>query len=301
VSKMTSSFRQLADEQLANISCSPRPARPRIANRCIRLIRPTSLRRAFRTSAIPLTFAIITLCAYWMHSTNALESFLTVAGRESRNLMVSSGLTVKDVIVTGRRHAGYNNIMDALDAARGDLVFDVDLEVARQRIEGLGWIRAATVRRYFPGTILINVVERRPFALWQRRGRVSLIDREGQVIGSEALAKFVTLPVIVGDDAPRHVGTLVSVLSRQPMLLTQLDAASRVSDRRWDIRLSNGLEIKLPEQGVAAAWDLLATLVMEHQLLERDVIAIDLRVMDRLAIRLGPASAATHRGEGQST
>jgi len=74
-----------------------------------------------------------------------------------------------------------------------------------------------------------------------------------------------------------------------------------VSDRRWDIRLSNGLEIKLPEQGVAAAWDLLATLVMEHQLLERDVIAIDLRVTDRLAIRLGSASAATHRGEGQST
>lgn len=301
MSEMTSKSRQLADDRVTKITCAPRPAQERPANRRIRIIRPTSIRKVIRVTAIPMTIAALGLGAYWMHRTSALETLQVIAERQYRHVMLSSGLTVQDVIVSGRRHARHAEILDALNAARGELILDVSPETARQRIEVLGWVRSATVRRQFPGTIQVNIVERRPFALWQRSGQVSLIDREGQVIGSEDLAEFSTLPVIVGKDAPQHVGALVAVLSRQPMLLAHLDAATRVSGRRWDIRLSSGLEIRLPQHGVAEAWDLLATLVTDHRLLERDVIAIDLRVKDRLAIRLGPASAATHLGEGHNT
>ena len=254
-----------------------------------------------RIVLLPLILAAIAFGSYWMLRSNTVEDLIANVERLSRNLMLSSGITVTEVIVTGRRNTEQSDIATALAVSRGDLMLDVLPQSARERIEALGWVRSATVLRQFPDKVLVNLVERRPFALWQRDGRVSLIDREGQVISSKDLAGFGGLPVIVGEDAPQHVGALVSVLARNPTLLAQLDAATRVSARRWDIRLRSGMDIRLPQHGVAEAWDLLASLITEHRLLERDVIAIDLRVKDRLAIRLAPASAATRRGEGRNT
>ena len=259
------------------------------------------MRKVGRIVLLPLVLAAIAFGSYWMPRSNTLEDLIANVERLSRTLMLSSGLTLDEIIVTGRRNTRHADITMALGASPGDLLFDVIPRSARERIEALGWVRSATVRRQFPDTVLVNIVERRPFALWQRDGRVSLIDREGQVISSNDLSGFGRLPVIVGEDAPQHVGALVSILARKPTLLAQLDAATRVSGRRWDIRLRSGMDIRLPQHGVADAWDLLASLIADHKLLERDVIAVDLRVKDRLAVRLGPASAATRRGEGRNT
>ena len=298
---MTSTRSDMALQGAAKISCAPRLPSGRPSNRRGRGFRAPAMWKLARIVLLPLVLAAIASGSYWMLRSNTLEDLIANVERLSRNLMQSSGLTVSEIIVTGRRNTQQSDIAMALAASPGDLLFDVTPQSARERIEALGWIRSATVRRQFPDTVLVNIVERRPFALWQRDGRVTLIDREGQVISSKDLAGFGGLPVIVGEDAPQHVGALVSVLARKPTLLAKLDAATRVSGRRWDIRLRSGMDIRLPQHGVAEAWDLLASLITDHRLLERDVIAIDLRVKDRLAIRLGLASAATRRGEGRNT
>lgn len=299
--EMTSTRSDMALQGAAKISCAPRLPSGRPSNRRGRGFRAPAMWKLARIVLLPLVLAAIASGSYWMLRSYTLEDLIANVERVSRNLMQSSGLTVSEIIVTGRRNTQQSDIAMALAASSGDLLFDVTPQSARERIEALGWIRSATVRRQFPDTVLVNIVERRPFALWQRDGRVTLIDREGQVISSKDLAGFGGLPVIVGEDAPQHVGALVSVLARKPTLLAKLDAATRVSGRRWDIRLRSGMDIRLPQHGVAEAWDLLASLITDHRLLERDVIAIDLRVKDRLAIRLGPASAATRRGEGRNT
>lgn len=299
--EMTSTRSDMALQGAVKISCAPRLPLGRPSNRRGRGFRAPAMWKLARIVLLPLVLAAIASGSYWMLRSNTLEDLIANVERLSRNLMQSSGLTVSEIIVTGRRNTQQSDIAMALAASPDDLLFDVTPQSARERIEALGWIRSATVRRQFPDTVLVNIVERRPFALWQRDGRVTLIDREGQVISSKDLVGFGGLPVIVGEDAPQHVGALVSVLARKPTLLAKLDAATRVSGRRWDIRLRGGMDIRLPQHGVAEAWDLLASLITDHRLLERDVIAIDLRVKDRLAIRLGPASAATRRGEGRNT
>ena len=298
---MTPTQSDSAPQRAPKISCAPRLPSGRASNRRGRLFRTMSIRKVGRIVLLPLVLAAIAFGSYWMLRSNTLEDLIANVERLSRTLMLSSGLTLDKIIITGRRNTQHADITMALGASPGDPLFDVIPRPARERIEALGWVRSATVRRQFPDTVLVNIVERRPFALWQRDGRVSLIDREGQVISSNDLSGFGRLPVIVGEDAPQHVGALVSILARKPTLLAQLDAATRVSGRRWDIRLRSGMDIRLPQHGVADAWDLLASLIADHKILERDIIAIDLRVKDRLAIRLGPASAATRRGEGRNT
>ena len=274
---------------LARVFRAPRPSRDRPAGRRGRVPWPPALKRLNAAAVLFLAVSVASAAGlHWSHRSGGLEG-------------LAASVEVGEIVVTGRHHADEAEIAAALGAQRGDPLFDVDPRKARERIEALGWVRSASVRRRFPDAILVNVVERRPFALWQRRGRVFLIDRDGEPIGSRDLDRFDRLPVVVGDDAPRHVGDLVAVLARPPALLGRIESATRVSGRRWDMRLRGGLTVRLPEEDLAGAWDLLATLATDHRLLERDVIAIDLRVKDRFAVTLGPASAVTHRGEGRST
>ena len=298
---MISTQSDSAPQRAAKFLYAPRLSSGRASNRRGRFLRTLSIRKVGRIVLLPVVLAAIAFGPYWMLRSYTFENLFANVERLSRNLMLSSGLTLDEIILTGRRNTRHADITMALGASPGDLLFDVIPQPARERIEALGWVRSATVRRQFPDTVLVNIVERRPFALWQRDGRVALIDREGQVISSKDLSGFGKLPVIVGENAPQHVGALVSILARNPTLLERLDSATRVSGRRWDIRLRSGLDIRLPQHGVADAWDLLASLIADHKLLERDVIAVDLRVKDRLAVRLGAASAATWRGEGRNT
>ena len=287
---------------LANIFRAPRPSRDRPAGRRGRVPWPPALKRLNGVAVLFLVVAAVSAIGlHWPHRSGGLEGLATSVEVEIYRLIPWNGLAVGEIVVTGRHHATEADIAAALGVRKGEPLFDVDPRKVRERIEALGWVRSASVRRRFPDAILVNIVERRPFALWQRQGRVSLVDRDGEPIGSRDLDRFDRLPVVVGDDAPRHVGHLVAVLARQPALLGRIESATRVSRRRWDLQLRGGLTVRLPEEDLAGAWDFLATLATDHRLLERDVIAIDLRVKDRFAVTLGPASAVTHRGEGRST
>ncbi len=260
-----------------------------------------ALERLARAVVVVLVAAALLAAGlHWLYRSGILEDAAARTGAEIGHLIPWEGWTVREIVVTGRRHAGEADIAAALGARRGDPMFGVDPREARERIESLGWVRSASVQRRFPHAVLVDIVERRPFALWQRQGRVTLVDRDGEPIGSRNLERFDHLPVVVGEDALRHVGDLIAVLALQPALFDRIDSATRISGRRWDVRLRGGLTVRLPEADVAGAWNLLAALAAEYRLLERDVVAVDLRVKDRFAVRLGPASAVTRRGEGRS-
>ena len=278
------------------------PSPDRRAERRGRIPWPPALGRLNGVAVLLLVVAVVSAAGlHWLRRGGGPEGLAAGVEAGIHRLLPWSGLAVGEIVVTGRHHAAEADVAAALGVRRGDPLFGVDPREVRARVEALGWVRSASVRRKFPDTILVNVVERRPFALWQRQGRVSLIDRDGEPIGSRDLDRFDRLPVVVGDDAPRHVGALVAVLARRPVLLGRIESATRVSGRRWDMRLRGGLTVRLPEEGLAGAWDLLAMLAADHRLLERDVIAVDLRMKDRFAVTLGPAGAVTHRGEGRST
>ena len=67
----------------------------------------------------------------------------------------------------------------------------------------------------------------------------------------------------------------------------------RVAGRRWDIELSNGIRIKLPENGAERALKQVAEMAGEERILEREISVIDMRLIDRVVLRLEPAAAKT--------
>jgi len=220
-------------------------------------------------------------------------------------LSVQAGLAVNDVIVQGRGRTGGDAILAALGAARGTPMLAVSPAAAKARLEALPWIRSAAVERLLPDTIYVQVTERQPFALWQRKGKLELIDREGAVVPVPSLGEFADLIVLVGDDAPKAAPALLETLASEPALRPHVAAAVRVGGRRWNLKLDSGIDVELPEDNVGAAWHQLAQLDRTDGLLKRDIVKVDLRLPDRLVLQVPeptkPAAPVKKKNAGRST
>ena len=203
-------------------------------------------------------------------------------------LTARAGFTVHDIYLEGRGRTSMEEINKALGVTNGDPILKLPLDEMRARLETIESIRAAAVERALPGTLYVRIVEREPVALWQHQGKMALVDDNGVIMTDIDSKPYQHLPLIVGDDAPQHVGELMVLLSSQPELAKRFTAAVRVGERRWNIRLASGVEIKLPENDMLSAWKTLADLETRQQLLDRSVKVVDLRVPGRLFITVTP-------------
>jgi len=218
------------------------------------------------------------------------------------------GLVVANIEVEGRTTTDVATILAALDAHRGTPILAVDPKRAKEQLEALPWVRSAAIERRLPDTLYVRLVERQPLAVWQHDGKQELIDRGGTVIPVPDLSRFAKLPTIVGDDrARRGAAQLLDLLANEPTLAERVTAAVLVGDRRWNLRIDNAIDVMLPEDDMIAAWARLAELERTNRLLQRDVQAVDLRLPDRLVVRVtetapkdapGPRKA---RAPGKST
>lgn len=194
------------------------------------------------------------------------------------------GFSVQQVEVEGRVTTPADDVLKALDVARGMPILSVAPERARQRLETLPWVRAATVKRRLPDTIVVTLSERQPMALWQRDGKLALVDTEGIVVTTEHLERYQDLLLVVGEDAPKQAPELIRVLATRPDLKAHVQSAVLVGGRRWDVHLDDGIVVALPEDGVEAAWAKLDRIERGHGLLERDVTRIDLRLPHQVGV-----------------
>jgi cell division protein FtsQ len=219
----------------------------------------------------------------------------TVASPHERFAGLSSALgwRVRDVVIEGRANTPEPLLRAAIGVSRGDPVLSFSLAEARARIETLPWIESAAVERRLPGTILVALTERHPYAVWQNQGKFALIDRTGQVLADHDVGQFQSLPLVVGTGAAEHAAELLDALLQHPALSAHMVAAVRIGDRRWNLHMQNGIDVLLPEGHAAAALQRLATLQEGHDLLGRPLQVIDLRLPDRLVVRPQPAPHPT--------
>ncbi len=202
------------------------------------------------------------------------------------------GLPVERLVIEGREKTPEAMLRAALGVNVGDKLLGFSLEAARARIEQLTWVQSATVERRLPGTVVVTLQERTPFAVWQNNGRFVLIDRKGDPVADQDPAKdaaaFATLPLVVGTGAPEAAAALLDTLRTYPELRSRVAAAVRVGERRWNLRLQNGADVLLPEGQEPAALARLMELQSSQSLLDRPLQVVDMRLGDRLVVRPAP-------------
>lgn len=253
---------------------------------------------AASAGAAGLAMAIAT---WVLWPTEWIEQQRTALIDETMRTSASLGLTVERVMVEGRHDTPPELLISTIEVSAGDPILAIDPEALRLRLEDLPWIHSATVERRLPGEIRLTIVEREPIAIWQRDGRYHLIDRYGDALPINETAKYAGMIVLTGEDAPAEAQALLDLLALEPDLAARVVAAQRVGERRWNLKLDNGVDVRLPEEEPAAAWRALAEMEREQGLIDRDLVMIDMRVPDRLIVRLSPAAAELRRTPGDDT
>jgi len=266
-----------------------------------RTARPTLLQRHWRKATLASGALALVAGGYLFWPGAWLDAQMAALDARIVASTAAAGLVVERVLVEGRNETSRESLLEAVGVKEGDPLLAVDPEAIRARIEALPWIKSAAVARSFGGTVTLDLTEFEPFALWQRSGKIMLVDRSGETIDSGDTARFGKLLLLVGDKAPDHAGELVEMLALEPALRDRIRAAVWVGDRRWNLHFDNAVEVKLPEFNSVAAWHELARLDRDQGLLERDLVSIDMRLPDRLVVKLAPDAAAQRNDPGSDT
>ena len=198
----------------------------------------------------------------------------------------AAGFNIAAVAVAGEKHLSRDEILAAAGVTgRASLLF-FDVADARARLLTNPWIAEATVQKLLPDRLVISISEREAFALWQKAGRVGVIAGDGIVLEPYVLRRYADLPLVVGVGAETRAREFLAMLDHRPELRANVRVSVLVAERRWNLRLKNGVDVRLPEFDVERALDQLAALERETKLSSRDITAIDLRLTDRITVRL---------------
>lgn len=164
----------------------------------------------------------------------------------------------------------------------------VDVARIRERLLRFGWVRDARVARRLPDTLVIDIVERTPAALWQDKQRLALIDGEGVVLDRVPVDRMPDLPLVIGPGANARASELMAILADLPALQAQLASATWVSGRRWDLAFQSGETVALPEgeQAAKGALERFAKMDRSTGLLGRGLVRFDLRLPGKMVVRL---------------
>jgi cell division protein FtsQ len=217
---------------------------------------------------------------------------LTTALSDARNALANSaGFRITAVAINGRKQLTQDEVL-AIGGVNGrsSLLF-LDAAVVRDKLKSSPWIGEATVQKFYPGQLQIDITERSAFALWQQDGRLSVIADDGAVLEPYVSRRFKGLPLVVGKGAETRAKDFLALLDRYPQVRSVMKAAVFVGERRWNLRLKDGLDVRLPENDIGNALAALSKLDKEDRLFSRDIVAIDMRLADRLTVRLSEDAA----------
>ena len=211
---------------------------------------------------------------------------------DARNAVANAaGFRITSVAITGRKQLTQDEILAAGGVnGRSSLLF-LDAAAVRDKLKADPWIADATVQKLYPGRLQIAITERAPYALWQESGRVSVIAEDGTVLEPYVARRFVSLPLVVGKGAETRARDFLNLLARYPQVRAAVKAIVFVGERRWNLRLADGVDVRLPEHDFEKALATLTKLDREDSLFSRDITAIDMRLPDRLTVRLSEGAA----------
>jgi cell division protein FtsQ len=203
----------------------------------------------------------------------------------------AAGFRIVSIALAGNHHVSREEVLAIAGVTGTSSLLFLDVEQARERLKTNPWIADASVLKLYPGELQIAIKERLAFALWQKDGRVSVIADDGTVLEPFVAPSLIRLPLVVGSGAETRAKEFLALLDRYPQVRDFVRASVLVGERRWNLRLKNGIDVRLPESDTAAGLERLVALDREKNLITRDIVAIDLRLPDRVTVRLSDAAA----------
>lgn len=259
-----------------------------------------SLRRRRLIKDAVRVFSVVGICvavvgSIYLWQSGEISNWLENAEVKVESSLVDAGLIIEEIHIIGQIETTSDDIDKAIDTVHGSPLLAVDIKAIKERVERLSWVKAATISRKLPQSLIVNITEHNPAALWQIDQKLWILSDQGVKITDQQLTAFSQLPMISGSGADNELEGLLFSVSENMDIFNRVETASWIGNRRWDLILKNGIKIMLPETDMRQAWTSLVTLEKQEKLLARNILAIDFRIKNKTVIRLTPDEALRRR------
>jgi cell division protein FtsQ len=203
------------------------------------------------------------------------------------------GFGIEGVTIIGAKELSEDEVLQASGITTRDSLPFLDASAIRQRLADVPIVKEVSVRKLYPARLVVEIEEREPYALWQKDGQVQVISKEGTAIDNLADPRLAHKAFVVGEDANLRVPEFLKILDNAGDLRERVRAGILVSGRRWNVKMESGLEIKLPESQPDVAFAKFVQMSREMRIMDKDISSVDLRLPDRMIVRLTADAAAT--------
>jgi cell division protein FtsQ len=243
--------------------------------------------RAARAGFVISMLFLVAAAIYGLHlagATKAISDEVVAIGDRAAH---DAGFRLPDPVpVSGARNTPEATLREALGLPFASSSLSYDANEAHDRLLKIGWIASADVRRILPSHLEVSIVERAPYARWaDANGAVQAIDREGRVLGP-ADGRFETLPLFGGEGAPVEAAALMDAVSFHEAIRRRIERADLVAERFWQIKLDNGVNVKLPRKVNELTLGRLESILANLRIAEIALDSIDLRLTNRTILQL---------------
>ncbi|MDR1907474.1 MAG: cell division protein FtsQ/DivIB [Holosporales bacterium] len=240
---------------------------------------------AFTSSVgVALAFAVY----FWW--SNISREFASVL--QPHAIAAKCGFVMKDVVVFGRFRTNSDDVLAAVGVTAGQSIFLCNLKEIQQRLLKLAWVREASVRRSISGELYIFITEREPIAIYHSGQKFYLVDKNGSLMDTRIEPCFRGLPILSGANAEKAACGILQKLHAYKLVRANISAMQLVQERRWNLKLNNGVEVKLPAQNVDRALRVLEKLIRDGQASSGDIRVIDLRFGSKLILKYSDSGKA---------
>ncbi len=201
--------------------------------------------------------------------------------------LLNNSFQIKHVIIEGYEKSNISEIENNVAELKGDLI-SLNFNSLKEIVESNGWVKRASIKKIFPSTVIINITENDPFAIYFQEGKSFLLDLDGSIITEINLDNYADdLLFVRGENSPELLELLIRDISIAfPNLIKTLDEVEFIEKRRWNLKLDNKILIKLPDENIQQSLKNLKQLFEEQEVMQSNIIEIDLRIQGRAALKV---------------
>ena len=193
-------------------------------------------------------------------------------------LLIENGFFIKNVDIKGINHLNQKDILKTINYYNKKNIFNVNLKNIYNEIKQNTWVEEVSIKKIYPNTLKIDLIEKEPIAIWQNKSAYHLITKNGEIILEANLNNFKKhLPIIIGKNAHKNVYSILQILNIDKNLTKNIWSLTFVNERKWDIHFNQGLTIRLPSTSVKEAWGKIILLSEKFNILSLDLTELDLR------------------------
>ena len=165
----------------------------------------------------------------------------------------------------------------------------LDIKNLQKIINKIDSVESSSVRIKDTGVLVVEVIERKPVAVYRENDELTLIDLNGHKINNIfSRSDRKDLPFIVGFEANFYVKEALEIYQLLSFNLKEIRGIIRIGKRRWDIVLKNNLRIKLPEKNPKRSLRKFLSRDSNYLIASNNFTIIDLRFANKIILRKIP-------------